>query len=111
MKDKLLGILVVTTVLATFAAGVFFLDHFSVSDYQVVLISPTEEQVLALYKQTSEQNRFWVRGAHAVKGEHSLIEATIGVRRSDGGEDRVREVLDGLGLEYYLVGRAHSTRG
>lgn len=85
--------------------AIFAILQFTVYDYKVVLISPTEEQVLDLYK-SSETDRFWVREAHAVKGERSLIEATIGVRRSDGGEERVREQLDELGLEYYVVGKA-----
>lgn len=102
MKDLMMILLIFALVCAIVLPPSLI---FATEDYKVVLINPTEEQVLDLYKSTSERSKFWVREAHAVKGEQSLVEATIGVRQS-GGEEKLQRELDKLGLEYYILGKA-----
>ena len=78
---------------------------FETQDYKVVLINATAEQVLDLYESSGDVNLFWVRETRAVKGESSILEAQIGVRKLHG-EKKVREVLDELGIECYIVTKA-----
>ncbi len=98
-KDTLVTILIIGV---TFCSMWFPTTQFRVMDYTTVLINPTEEQVLSLYKASSEEDRFWVREIHAVKGENSILEASIGVRFSEG-EDKIKETLNELGVDYYIV--------
>lgn len=86
------------------AMSLWGMMKFSVSEYKVVLINPTEEQVLQLYKSGGNNKRLWVREIHSVKGENSILEATIGVRKSDGGEIKIVSVLEKLQLDYYSLG-------
>jgi len=104
MKDWFKGTWWIIPISLLVVAVIFLMVLSNTSDYTVVLINPTEEQVLELYKQTSEETGFWVKEVHAVKGERSLLEVTIGVRALEG-ERRVREELEELRLDYYLVGR------
>ena len=71
---------------------------------KVVLIDPSREQVLELYRTSSGDERFWVREIHQVKGENSILEATVSVRFLREGEPRIREELEKLDLDYYILG-------
>lgn len=103
MKERTESILIGVVFFALMVGGIGSYACFGTVDCRVALINPTEEQILELYKSNSETDRFWVREAHAVKGENSIVETTLGVRATDGGETRVREVLEELGLEYYII--------
>ena len=96
-------------VLALFMVGVMIFlivsfTFFGVTDYRVVLINPTEEQLIDLYK-TPENNRVWINGIHHVKGDASLQEAIIGVRDRDGGINKIHDLLYGLGIDHYITGK------
>lgn len=102
LRDYCFGLVIIILAIVSFA-GMIFMILFGTLDYTVVLINPSDEQVLQLYKAHNTQEGFWVRNIHVIKGERSLLESTVGVHILDG-ESKVRETLDELGIDYYLVG-------
>ena len=88
-------------VLSLFAYSLVTQYMNQVQQFTVVLTGPTEERIWELYKSSGGSKKFWVVRANVVKDD--LIEVTLGIRRRDG-EDRLREYLNSLGLDYYIVG-------
>jgi hypothetical protein len=83
----------------------FVYEEYVTLEYSLVVKSPTEEQVLALYEYSSDENRFWVNGIEKIYGDNSLVEVKVQVRKSER-EFKIDEVMNSLGISDYAIGQA-----
>lgn len=92
-------LLIFIAIAAPLIAGFYFTwAAFVVNPANIVIKSPTEEQVLALYDYSGDANRVWVDDIEKVFGDNSLIKVTISCRDSEYPA-KILEALEYAGIE------------